>query len=62
MQSGPATIPFTARGHDGLKYAKKLAQAVDCPSSDASYLVECLRRIDPKVLAPCGRGLDEYVN
>lgn len=61
IQSGPAIIPFVNHGLNGRTLAKKLGQAVDCPTSNMEYLVECLRRIDPTVIAPYGNFLNEMV-
>jgi len=44
-ESGVALSPFTDRKEDPLKEAKKLAVALDCPTSDSSFMVECLRRV-----------------
>ncbi|XP_021966746.1 carboxylesterase 5A [Folsomia candida] len=50
MQSGTAGMPFFFRGLAGRDVAVKLAQEVDCPSSNMQYLVECLQRLDAKVI------------
>ncbi|OXA48909.1 Venom carboxylesterase-6 [Folsomia candida] len=60
LQSGTATCPYVMRAGDGIKDAKKLAAAVDCPSSNAEYLVECLRRIKPETLAVMSVFVNEF--
>ncbi|XP_021953370.2 esterase E4 [Folsomia candida] len=59
MQSGTAGMPFFYHGVDGPSLAVKLAKEVDCPSSNMEYLVECLQRLDPKVIGPYSRMINE---
>jgi carboxylesterase type B len=47
-ESGSALCPWTKQTKRGLalENAKKLANALDCPSSNKAFLVKCLQRID----------------
>jgi carboxylesterase type B len=60
LQSGPAILPFTYNRMNGVDQAKRLAQAVDCPSSNAQYMVECMQRLDPKVYQGYGMTIDDF--
>lgn len=62
MQSGTAGMPFFFRGLAGRDVAVKLAQEVDCPSSNMQYLVECLQRLDAKVIVKNTRLNYEFVS
>ncbi|XP_035709632.1 venom carboxylesterase-6 [Folsomia candida] len=44
-QSGMVTCPQADKRESALLEAKKLANLVDCPSSDPKFMVECLRRM-----------------
>lgn len=50
-QSGIATIGWAMWPDPNYEEPKKLAHAVDCPTSNKEYMVECLRKIKPDVLA-----------
>lgn len=50
-QSGAATVGWALWPDAKFDEPKKLAYAVDCPTSDRKYMVECLRKINPEVLA-----------
>jgi hypothetical protein len=45
MQSGFATCPDYLRMYPGIKYSKKFAVLFDCPISNATVMIECLRRV-----------------
>jgi hypothetical protein len=45
MQSGFATCPEFLRMYPGIKYSKKFAVLFDCPISNATVMIECLRRV-----------------
>lgn len=62
MQSGTSLMPAIYNGADGPTLARRLGQAVDCPTSNDDYLVECLQKIDPKILGGFGKFNDEFVN
>ncbi|ODM92935.1 Esterase FE4, partial [Orchesella cincta] len=50
-QSGVATIGWAMYPDPEFEEPKKLAHAVDCPTSNTEYMVECLRKIKPEILA-----------
>ncbi|OXA51292.1 Esterase E4 [Folsomia candida] len=60
MQSGTAGMPFVYHGVNGRDLAVKLAKEVDCPSSNMQYLVECLQKLDTKVIAPFARVVHQF--
>lgn len=62
LQSGTATCPYVTRAGTGVKEAKKLAAELDCPSSNAEYLVECLQKIKPELLAVKSLSFNEFVS
>lgn len=62
MQSGTAGMPFVYHGVNGRDLAVKLAKEVDCPSSNMQYLVECLQKLDTKVIAPFARVVHQFVS
>lgn len=61
MSSGTPLHPAYQNGADGLSLAKRLGVELDCPTSNPQYLVECLERIDPKILGSFGKFVDEFV-
>ncbi|CAL8135220.1 unnamed protein product [Orchesella dallaii] len=50
-QSGVATIGWALYPDPEFDEPKKLAQAVDCPTSNLEYMVDCLRKVKPEILA-----------
>lgn len=50
-QSGAAAIGWALWSDEEFDEPKKLAHAVDCPTSDRKYMVECLRNIKPEIIA-----------
>jgi hypothetical protein len=45
MQSGVAMGPAMLRMYPGIKYSKKFAALFDCPTKNATEMIECLRRV-----------------
>lgn len=50
-QSGVATVGWALWPDPEYDEPKRLAHAVDCPTSNREYMIDCLRKIKPEVLA-----------
>jgi len=62
MQSGMGTCPQAWPGHPGKQYAQKLAALLDCPTQNATKMVECLREVPAKDIAELADSpTDEFV-
>lgn len=61
--SGAALCPWTNQFKPGmaLSNAKKLAGAVDCPARNPAVLVDCLKRLDPRVILEATFPADSVV-
>jgi len=62
MQSGMGTCPQVWIGHPGKQYAQKLAALLDCPTQNATKMIECLREVPPETIAERAvMPIDEFV-
>jgi len=62
MQSGMGTCPQVWIGHPGKKNTQKLAALLDCPTQNATRMVECLREAPAETIAElAATTTDEFV-
>jgi len=62
MQSGMGTCSQVWTGHPGKQYAQKLAALLDCPTQNATKMVDCLREVPADKIAELAvLPLDEFV-
>lgn len=60
-QSGTSALSLAQWPDPTFEEPKKLAVAVDCPTSNMEYMVDCLRKIRPDVLAEASLYKDPVV-
>ncbi len=60
-QSGAATIGWALWSDKEFEEPKKLAYAVDCPVSNKEYMVECLGKVKPEIIAKANAYTDAVV-